>query len=83
MVKKIIQVPVDKELLENLDNISKKQRRTRSEVIREACSFYLLQVTNEELDKLYQQGYSIVPEEPAIAKVQTEMIAEITSEESW
>jgi metal-responsive CopG/Arc/MetJ family transcriptional regulator len=83
VVKKIIQVPVDEQLLNSLDNLSKKQRRTRSEVIREACSHYLVQAKNEELDKLYEQGYMKIPEEPAAGKAQTAMIAEVASEESW
>ena len=83
MVKKVIQVPVDKDLLKNLDNLSKKQQKPRSEVIREACSRYLQQVEYEELDKLYKQGYTRVPEEPETGEIQTGMSAEILSRESW
>ncbi|MBN1693754.1 MAG: ribbon-helix-helix protein, CopG family [Dehalococcoidales bacterium] len=83
MAKKVIQVPVDKDLLKNLDNLSKKQRKARSEVIREACASYLQQVENEELDNLYQQGYIKVPEEPQLGETQAGMSAEILSRESW
>jgi metal-responsive CopG/Arc/MetJ family transcriptional regulator len=83
MAKKVIQVPVDKDLLNNLDNLSKKQRKARSEVIREACARYLHQVENEELDNLYQQGYSRVPEEPQVGEIQAGISAEILSRESW
>jgi metal-responsive CopG/Arc/MetJ family transcriptional regulator len=83
MVKKVIQVPVDKDLLKNLDNLSRKQRKARSEVIREACTRYLQQVENEELDIIYQQGYSRVPEEPQVGEVQAGMSAEVLSRESW
>ncbi|MBN1162000.1 MAG: ribbon-helix-helix protein, CopG family [Dehalococcoidales bacterium] len=83
MVKKVIQVPVDKELLKNLDNLSKKQRKARSEVIREACTRYLQQVEDEVLDNLYQQGYARVPEEPEVGEAQAGMSAEILPGESW
>jgi len=83
MVKKVIQVPVDEELLKNLDSLSKKQRRARSEVIRQACSRYLQQVEYEELDKVYQQGYLRIPEEPEAGEVQIAISGEILSRESW
>jgi len=41
MVKKVIQVPVDEELLSALDQLSKKQSKARSELIRQACQRYL------------------------------------------
>ena len=83
MPKKVIQVPVDEDLLENLDNLSKKQQRARSEVIRHACERYLQQINDEELDILYQQGYIRVPEEPTVGEAQTSMTAEVLPEESW
>jgi metal-responsive CopG/Arc/MetJ family transcriptional regulator len=83
MVKKVIQVPVDEDLLKNLDNLSKKQQRARSEVIRQACTRYLQQVEDEEQDKLYQQRYIRFPEEPTAGEIQIAMSAEVLSEESW
>ena len=83
MVKKIIQVPVDEELLKGLDSLSKKQRKARSELIRHACLRYLQQVEHEELDKLYQQGYARIPEEPEAGEIQIAMSGEILSKESW
>jgi metal-responsive CopG/Arc/MetJ family transcriptional regulator len=83
MPKKVIQVPVDEDLLRNLDKLSKRQQRARSEVIRNACVRYLQQVEDEELDKIYQQGYMRVPEELAAGEAQTSIIAEVLPEESW
>ncbi len=83
MVKKVIQVPVDDELLKNLDSLSKKQRKARSELIRQACLRYLQQVENEELDRLYQQGYKRIPEEPETGEIQVAMSGECLSKESW
>ena len=83
MVKKIIQVPVDEELLKDLDSLSKKQRKARSELIRQACLRYLQQVEYEELDKLYRQGYLRIPEEPEAGEIQVVISGEILSKESW
>lgn len=83
MAKKVIQVPVDEGLLKKLDHLSQKQRKARSELIRQACLSYLEQIENEEWDKLYQQGYLSVPEEPEIAEIQIAMAGEFLSKESW
>ncbi len=83
MVKKVIQVPVDEDLLSDLDRLSKKQRKARSELIRQACLSYLQQVELEEMDRLYQQGYMRIPEEPEVGEVQVAMSGEFMSKESW
>ena len=83
MAKKVIQVPVDVELLKDLDSLSKQQGKSRPELIRQACLSYLERVKDEELDKLYQQGYIKIPEEPAVGKIQIAMAAETLSKESW
>ncbi len=51
MAKKVIQVPVDEELLEELDYLSRKQRRARSELIRQACRIYLRQPDRKKWTK--------------------------------
>ena len=83
MVKKVIQVPVDEELLTALDQLSKKQRKARSELIRHACQRYLGQVESEELDRLYQHGYERLPEEAELGEAQIALAGEILPKESW
>lgn len=83
MVKKVIQVPVDEELLIALDQISRRQCKARAELIRKACQRYLEQVELEELDQLYQQGYERLPEESKLGEAQIALAAEILPEESW
>ena len=83
MVKKVIQVPVDEELLTALDQLSKKRCKARSELIRQACQHYLGQVESEELDRLYQQGYERLPEEPELGEAQVALAGEILPKESW
>jgi metal-responsive CopG/Arc/MetJ family transcriptional regulator len=83
MVKKVIQVPVDENLLVALDRRSRRQKKARAELIREACRCYLTQMESEELDRLYQQGYEKVPERPELAEAQVGLVGEILTEESW
>ena len=83
MAKKVIQVPVDDELLKDLNSLSKKQHKARSELIRQACLRYLQQVENEELDRVYQQGYKRIPEEPETGEIQLAMSGEYLSKELW
>ncbi|MFC1957779.1 CopG family ribbon-helix-helix protein [Chloroflexota bacterium] len=83
MTKKVIQVSVDEELLIALDQLSKKQSKARSELIRQACQRYLWQVESEELDRLYQQGYEKLPEEPELGEAQIALIGEVLPKESW
>jgi len=83
MAKKVIQVPVDEGLLRDLDDLSKRQRKSRSELIREACLRYLLEIEHKELDRLYQQGYMKIPEEPGVGEIQVATAGEFMTKESW
>ena len=83
MAKKVIQVPVDEGLLEELDNLSRKQHRARSDLIRQACRIYLRQAKQEEMDKVYKQGYQRIPEEAELGEAQVTVVGETVSRESW
>jgi metal-responsive CopG/Arc/MetJ family transcriptional regulator len=83
MAKRVIQVPVDEKLLKDLDSLSKKQHKARSELIRQACLSFLQQVEDEELDRIYRQGYMRIPEEPGTGEIQVAMSGEFISRESW
>ena len=83
MAKKVIQVPVDEELLRALDQVSNTLHKARSEVIRQACKQYLTQMEREEMDRLYQQGYEKAPEEPELGEVQANLAGQILSKELW
>ncbi len=83
MAKKVIQVPVDEGLLKDLNTVSRKQHKARSELIRQACRQYLRQVEQAEMDRLYQQGYLKVPEEVGVGEAQVDMVGEIMLRESW
>ena len=83
MAKKVIQVPVDTELLAALDQLSKKNCEARSELIRRACQHCLREVEYEELDRRYQEGYGAAPEEPDAGEAQVALASQVVPKESW
>ncbi len=83
MAKKVIQVPIDEGLLKDLNNLSKKRHKNRSELIRQACLLYLREIEYQELDRLYQQGYTRIPEEQATGEMQVAISGEVLPRESW
>ena len=83
MVKKVIQVPMDGDLLDRLDCLSKKRQRPRAELIRDACRAFLRKTEIEEMDRVYQEGYEKYPEDPDAGMPAALMMAEILEEEPW
>ena len=83
MNKKVIQVPIEIDLLTALNLLSKQEGRSRADVIREACRRYLRQVKERELDEAYQEGYNRVPESPALGQMQASLTGRVLPEETW
>ena len=83
MKKKVIQVPVESDLLEALNSQSKQEGRSRAEVIREACRRYLRDLEKRQLDQAYQEGYVRVPGEPNLGRAQASLTREVLPEETW
>jgi len=83
MTKKVIQVPIDEQLLFALDRLSRRQGKARAGVIREACRCYLAAREAEELDAEYRRGYEELPEESELAEAQVALAGETLSRESW
>ena len=83
MSKRVIQVPIDDDLLGALDEASRSEHRSRAQVIREACSDYLARRRVAILDRLYQEGYERIPEDSASGETQLALLGEILPEERW
>ena len=80
---KIVQVPMEKELLAALDELSKAQASSRSAIIRRACHEYLRRVREEALDDEYERGYRRIPESESVGQAQAALAAQVLPEESW
>jgi len=83
MVKKVIQVPMDSELLVSLNRASKKQQKARAELIREACLSYLRHIEEDEMDQIYRKGYEKIPEKEDIGRAQASLTASVLPRERW
>ena len=83
MVKKVIQVPMDRELLNSLNKVSVKQKRARAELIREACMSYLGQIEEDEMDIIYRRGYEKIPEKEDTGRAQAEIMGRVLPRERW
>jgi len=83
---KIIQVPVDRELLEALNQVSRQQDKSRSALIREACAKYIADAEKEERVRQYVEGYQQMPEtqdELDFAESSAGELAELLAEDAW
>jgi metal-responsive CopG/Arc/MetJ family transcriptional regulator len=81
--KKVIQIPIEEDLLEALDAVSRSEKRSRAELIRLACRDFLRRRRMEYLDRLYQAGYERVPEDSAIGESQVALLGQVLDEETW
>ena len=80
---KIVQVPMEEELLGALNELSKARASSRSAIIRRACREYVHRVRQEALDDAYERGYRHVPEEKTVGEAQAGLAGRVLPEESW
>ena len=86
MPKKVIQIPVDRDLLEALNKVSREQAKSRSALIREACAKYIATAEKEELIRQYVEGYRRMPEtqdELDFAESSAGALAELLADDAW
>ena len=82
-MSKIIQVPIDDPLLDELDKASMEQRISRSALVRAACRDFLRRLRERKLDDLYEQGYRRIPEGAEAGEWQARATAEVLPKETW
>lgn len=80
---RVIQVPMEEDLVRSLDSWSQKLGRSRADIIREACRRYVKRAEREESDRIYREGYDRVPEEPIMALTQASLLAQVLPKEEW
>lgn len=83
MNKKVIQVPIEDDLLGALDEASRSEKRSRADLIRQACRDYLRRRREQTLDRLYQEGYERVPEDSAIGQAQVALLGQVLTDGTW
>ena len=80
---RVIQVPMDEDLLKAVNGRAKLRRSTRSALIREACREYLYRIEQGALERKYVEGYQRKPESPLVGKLGERMAQEVWPEEAW
>ncbi len=80
---RIVQVPMDGDLIAALDALAEQRREARAAVIRDACRQYLRGARDRQLDALYQEGYRRLPETAAVGEAQVAVVSQVLPEETW
>ena len=70
MDKRVIQVPMESELVEALDKHCQVTKQARAEVIRALCREFLRRKEIERLEAIHADGYKRIPEDSTIADAQ-------------
>ena len=81
--KKIIQVPIQDDLLERIDETAGMVAESRAAFIREACRQRLKSLQAAELDRRYVQGYRRKPEDTAWAETGAKLLARRLPRDKW
>ena len=80
---KIIQVPMEEELLKQIDVTASIVAESRAGFIREACQQRLKSLHAEELDRLYIEGHQSHPENLDWAESSAKLLAKRLPKEKW
>ena len=81
--KKIIQVPIDDDLLRRIDATAGIVAESRASFIREACQQRLKNLQTKELDRLYVEGHRRQPEDLAWAESSARLLSKRRPKEKW
>jgi hypothetical protein len=80
---KIVQVPMEEELLKRIDATAGIVAESRAAFIREACQQRLKSLHSKELDQLYIEGHQKRPENLDWAKSSAKLLSKRLPKEKW
>ena len=80
---KIIQVPMEEELLKQIDATAGIVAESRAAFIREACQQRLKSLRAKELDRLYIDGHQSHPEDLDWAESSAKLLSKRLPKEKW
>jgi len=81
--KKIIQVPIEDDLLKRIDASAGVVAESRAAFIREACQQRLKSLQVKELDRLYMEGHRNQPEDLDWAESSARLLSKRLPKEKW
>lgn len=82
-LKKIIQVPIEENLLGRIDEKAGMVAESRAAFIREACRQRLKSLEVRELDRRYVEGYRKKPEDLEWGEMGRKLLAARLAREKW
>lgn len=80
---KVIQVPIDEDLLRQIDDAAGKLAESRAAYIRGACRRRLEREAVTALDRRYVEGYRTKPEERAWGVLGAKVLARRLEKDRW
>jgi len=81
--KKIIQVPIEAELLARIDETVGRVAESRAAFVRDACRSRLDALEGGQLERQYVEGYRRKPEGTAWAKTTARLLSGVLHREKW
>jgi hypothetical protein len=81
--KKIIQVPIEDDLLRRIDATAGAVAESRAAFIRAACEQRLKTMQAKELDRLYMEGHRRHPEDLEWAESSVKLLSKRLPKEKW
>lgn len=81
--KKIIQVPMEDDLLKRIDATAGVVAESRAAFIREACQQRLKSLQAKEWDRLYMEGHRSRPEDLDWAESSAKLLSKRLPKEKW
>jgi metal-responsive CopG/Arc/MetJ family transcriptional regulator len=81
--KRIIQVPIEEDLLVRLDETAGSVAESRAEFIREACRLRLRSLEARQLDRRYVAAYRRKPEQPGWSRAAATLLGAVLPRERW
>ena len=81
--KTVIQVPIEYELLANIDAAAGRVAESRAAFIRDACALRLKALAEEERDRQYEAAYRKRPEDAAWARMSARILAAKLAKDRW
>lgn len=82
-MKKVIQVPIEDDLLERIDETAGVVAESRAAFIREACKLRLRSLKAQEMDRRYVEGYRKKPEDTSWAEAGAKLLSRMLAREKW
>lgn len=81
--KTMIQLPIEPDLLTQIDETAAALATSRAAFIHEACRLRMQSLATKKLDRRYVAGYRKIPEDTQWAESGATLLAQILPAEDW